>query len=64
VNGALEELREKAQALIDKRGLRAAASDIGVNSDALARFVAGGQSHAGTVKLIEVGLRKAVRGTK
>lgn len=51
-------LREKAQKLIDKRGLRKAAGDIGVSSDALARFVAGGLSHPGTVKLIEEGLER------
>lgn len=55
----MDELKEKVQALIEKRGLRAAASDIGVNSDALARYVAGGQSHPGTVRLIEAGMRKA-----
>jgi hypothetical protein len=51
-------LRKRAKKLIDAKGLRKAAGEIGVSSDALARFVAGGMSHAGTVRMIEEGLEK------
>jgi len=56
-----DKLRSKAAALIDKRGLRGAASDIGVHADALARFVAGGASHPATVRCIQDGLRPKAR---
>lgn len=51
-------LRERARRRIATQGLREAADAIGVKPDALARFVAGANSHAGTVRLVEDGMKK------
>lgn len=50
--------RALAGRLIEKVGLRVAAENLGIKPDALARFVAGARSHAGTVRLVEDGLKR------
>ncbi len=50
--------RALARRLIERVGLRVAAEQIGIKPDALARYVAGAKSHAGTVKLVRDGLKR------
>ena len=50
--------RALARRLIERVGLRVAAEQIGIKPDALARYVAGAKSHAGTVKMVRDGLKR------
>lgn len=48
--------RAVARALVDARGLNAAAKALGVSRESVARYVAGLRNHPGTQLRIEVGL--------
>ena len=57
----LDSLRSRARELVARQGLREVAEALGLSQDTLARFVAGARSHNGTVKLVEVGLKRGKR---